>query len=144
MNLWDADALSMGLRDPEWTVPLAMALARGEVRIAAHTVVELSVGSPSEEARKVLTDLFSKDDRLELPDRDDFREAGRRLANLPKPKGSNAERKDTRHRMTMDAILASVAWRRGWAVVTNNRKHFRNLRESAEDAILSPGEVLVS
>jgi predicted nucleic acid-binding protein len=117
---------------------MIQAFIRGEIRIAAHTSVELSLGRPDPESKLVLEALLSSDALMEIPVHDDFREAGRRLANRPRPDGTTAQRKDARIRRTMDAILAAVAWRRGWAVVTNNRKDFLGLQEKEAETILSP------
>jgi predicted nucleic acid-binding protein len=142
MMLWDADAISRGMREPDLRGKVIQAMLRGEIRISAHTVVELSVGKPSEEAAMVLGDLLARDAQLELPTHSDFRDAGRRLAKQPSPKGAKGEKKDARLRLTMDAILAAVAWGRGWSVVTYNKKDFLRLQEDrVNEKILSPDAI---
>lgn len=142
MLLWDADAISRGLRDVNLKWKVSQAIAHGNVRISAHTIVELSVGMPSEEAAKVLAEFFRQDAQLEVPEAADFREAGRRLARQPRPKGTKGQRADARLRLTMDAILAAVAWRRGWRVVTYNTKDFLRLRETKAESIVTPDAIL--
>lgn len=142
-RLWDADAVSIGLREPSLKQGMLQAFIQGDVRIAAHTAVELSLGQPDPDTKKVLEALLSSDALMELPIHEDFREAGKRLSRRPPVKGgTTAQRKDTRIRRTMDAILAAVAWRRGWAVVTNNAKDFNGLRETEAEEILSPRSAL--
>jgi predicted nucleic acid-binding protein len=42
----------------------------------------------------------------------------------------------------MDAILAAVAWGRGWSVVTYNKKDFLRLQEDrVNEKILSPDAI---
>lgn len=141
-RLWDADAISIGLREPTLKQDMIQAFIQGEIRISAHTAVELSLGKPDPDTKLVLEALLTSDGLMELPAHEDFREAGRRLSLRPSVKGTNAQRKDARIRRTMDAILAAVAWRRGWAVVTNNTKDFNGLREKDSEAILNPRTAL--
>ena len=160
MRLWDTDAISNSLKDPGLAARFQVAFLGNEVRVSAHTILELTAGRPTDAQKAVVASFLAVTGLVQVPEASDYHRAGEWLGKLPPrvigkkkcPKCSaeikpgKGEKKDARFRDSFDAILASVAWSRNWPVVTYNTGDFKQFQPMApggeikrpEDALPAP------
>lgn len=145
MKVWDADAIIMTLKQDAGNALLTALILRQEMHIGGTTITELLASPPRTQAESAMLDALTGNPDIYLqPGQADFRAAGLWLREV-KVKGTKAERRNQRSRLTLDALLAALAWRRGAEAVTLNAKDFRRIAEAAgPDAGVfeSPAETL--
>ena len=143
MMAWDSCALINLLKRPNGQQAAFSAMAAGSMAFPSVVLAEFASGEkPRPEETAIMDALLDDDSMVLLTTARESLEAGRWTHGLPRS-GSKLHKRLEHIRHILDSTIASTAWHRGLAVVTDNTDDFDLFKKKHPDArILSLDEAL--